>query len=183
MRVKWCWWKGGHTGAHRRTAWCKGTLYAVYYISSTGRHIHLHKNTNNMLPKKHIIKYTVQYTHWWKGGHPGQSRGKMGLGRRLRSTDKTHSSDSKNRSHKYTKKVTQIYKKKTFRTLPSQQSQCFPQWLSSIHVLQPGVKNIIIRVEKRKQWQTTLSEETVGFYQLCSSNVSESCLTSLCLCL
>ena len=105
----------------------------------------------------------------------------MGLGRRLRSTDKTHSSDSKNRSHKYTKKVTQIYKKKTFRTLPSQQSQCFPQWLSSIHVLQPGVKNIIIRVEKRKQWQTTLSEETVGFYQLWSSNVSESCVTSLCL--
>ena len=104
----------------------------------------------------------------------------MGLGRRLRSTDKTHSSDSKNRSHKYTKKVTQKYKK-TFRTLPSQQSQCFPQWLSSIHVLQPGVKNIIIRVEKRKQWQTTLSEETVGFYQPWSSNVSESCVTSLCL--
>ena len=32
---------------------------------------------------------------WWKGGHRGQSRGKMGLWRGRRSPDKTNSRDSK----------------------------------------------------------------------------------------
>ena len=32
---------------------------------------------------------------WWKGGHRGQSRGKMGLWRGRRSSDKTNSRDSK----------------------------------------------------------------------------------------
>ena len=88
---------------HRKKVMCNGADgRAVQHLHSTATEhstlIALHRSTISSHSHTLSQRWTTlscSGARWWKGGHRGQSGGKMGLWRGRRSPDKTNSRDSK----------------------------------------------------------------------------------------